>query len=132
VRKIVDGLVVQGKEVIVMGDLNEGPSVPGTQADNLEALFDATSPLVDCYSLQPKFQIGNRPGTYDACGLRNRFDYILMSKGLVPFCTGGGVFRKGLWGSRETRPDKWLTYPEITKSSEGASDHAAVFIDLDF
>ncbi|MFX1305137.1 MAG: endonuclease/exonuclease/phosphatase family protein [Promethearchaeota archaeon] len=130
VRKIVDDLVAQNEHVVVLGDLNEGPSNPGSQAANLINLFDNNSPLVDCYSLSG-FQVGNRPGTYDTCSLKKRFDYILISKSLEPHFNGGSVFRKGLWGTRITRPDKWSTYQDMTKSSEQASDHAAVYIDLD-
>jgi endonuclease/exonuclease/phosphatase family metal-dependent hydrolase len=128
VRQIVNGLIAQGQHVIVLGDLNEGPAADGTQASNLSALFDNNSPLVDCYSL-PNFQVGPRPGTFDSCGLRNRLDYILISRSLLPI-TGGMVFRKGLWGTRVTPPTEWTPYPDITKSSEQASDHAAVFVDL--
>lgn len=129
VRRIVDGLVQQGSHVVVLGDLNEGPPAAGSQAPNLSSLFDNNSPLVDCYSL-PGFNVGNRPGTYDSCGLRNRLDYILISQSLQASFTGGGVFRKGLWGSRVTRPTDWDTYPDMNDSSEQASDHSAVFIDL--
>ena len=129
VRRIVDGLVAQGQHVIVLGDLNEGPAAAGTQAANLSALFDNNSPLVDCYSL-PNFQVGNRPGTFDSCGWRNRLDYILISQSLQPAFRGGRVFREGLWGTRVTRPTNWATYPDMTQSSEQASDHAAVFFDL--
>jgi endonuclease/exonuclease/phosphatase family metal-dependent hydrolase len=129
VRQLVDGLVQQGQHVVVLGDLNEGPTTPGSQAPNLASLFNNNSPLVDCYSLQG-FEIGNRPGTFDSCGLRNRFDYILLSTSLLPAIAGGGVFRKGLWGSRVTRPTAWDTYPDMTNQTEQASDHAAVFVDL--
>ena len=40
-------------------------------------------------------------------------------------------FRAGLWGDRVTRPTAWETYPEMTRSVEQASDHSAVFIELD-
>jgi endonuclease/exonuclease/phosphatase family metal-dependent hydrolase len=129
VRAIVDNLVGQGKHVVVMGDLNEGPAAEGTEAPNLSALFDNDSPLVACYSL-PGFDVGNRPGTYDSCGLRNRLDYVFLSKSLKPSFTGGGLFRKGLWGDRVTRPTAWETYDEMTRSVEQASDHAAVFVEL--
>jgi endonuclease/exonuclease/phosphatase family metal-dependent hydrolase len=129
VRRIVDRLVAQDQHVVALGDLNEGPATAGSQAANLSELFVNSSPLVDCYTL-PSFQVGNRPGSFDSCGLRNRFDYILISQSLLPNFTGGGVFRNGLWGSRVTRPTLWTTYPDITKSSEQASDHAAVFVDL--
>jgi endonuclease/exonuclease/phosphatase family metal-dependent hydrolase len=130
VRRIVDGLVAQGQHVVVLGDLNEGPATQGSQADNLRDLFDNNSPLVDCYTL-PAFQVGNRPGTFDSCGLRNRLDYILISQSLRSSFREGGVFRKGLWGSRVTRPTAWATYQDMMKSSEQASDHAAVFVDMD-
>jgi endonuclease/exonuclease/phosphatase family metal-dependent hydrolase len=129
VRRIVNELVAQGKHVIVLGDLNEGPAVAGSQAENLIDLFNNDSPLVDCYWI-PDFQIGNRPGTFDSCSLRKRFDYILISQSLRLKFMGGGVFRKGLWGSRKTRPTAWSTYQDMTKSVEQASDHAAVFVDL--
>jgi endonuclease/exonuclease/phosphatase family metal-dependent hydrolase len=129
VRQIVDELVGAGAHVVVLGDLNEGPAVAGSQAPNLAALFENNSPLIDCYSL-PGFDIGNRPGTFDSCGLRNRLDYIFISQSLQPYYTSGRVFRKGLWGSRVTRPTLWETYPEMTSSKEGASDHSAVVIEL--
>jgi endonuclease/exonuclease/phosphatase family metal-dependent hydrolase len=112
-----------------MGDLNEGPPAAATQAVSLTPLFDNNSHLVDCYSLQ-NFQLGNRHGTFDSCGLRNRLDYVLISNSLVPLVTGGEIFRKGLWGTRKTRPTEWATYSDMIDSSEQASDHAAVFIDL--
>jgi hypothetical protein len=53
-----------------------------------------------------------------------------VSNSLVPAVVGGGVFRKGLWGERITRPTEWETYPEMTRSEEQASDHGAVYLDL--
>lgn len=126
---IVNDLIAQGEHVVVLGDFNEGPATLGTQAANLAPLFNHQSPLVDCYSLQG-FQLGKRPGTFDSCGIRNRLDYILISQSLATFFTGGGIFRNGLWGSRQTRPTDWVTYPDMTSSAQQASDHAAVFIDL--
>lgn len=129
VRRIVDRLILAGQHVIVLGDLNEGPPAAGGPAPNLASLFQVPGPLVEVYVL-PGFDIGNRPGTFDSCGLSNRLDYILISNSLVPTFTGGGVFRKGVWGSRTTRPTAWETYPEMTRSAEQASDHSAVFVDL--
>lgn len=129
VRKIVDSLIQQGEHVIVLGDLNEGPATVNSQAPNLASLFDNNSPMIDCYSL-PGFDVGHRPGTFDTCGLRNRLDYIFISQSLRPHYASGRIFRKGLWGGRTTRPTAWETYPEISASREGASDHSAVVIDL--
>jgi endonuclease/exonuclease/phosphatase family metal-dependent hydrolase len=130
VRRIVDGLVAQNEHVVVLGDLNTGPTAAGNQSADLTALFNNNSPLRDSYSL-PNFQLGNREGTYGSCGLRNRLDYILISQSLVNSFHGGAIFRNGLWGDRVTRPTAWPTYPEITRSAEQASDHAVVYIDLD-
>ena len=132
VRKIVNGLVGEGKHVVILGDFNEGP-VPDSgidHAENLEDLYIKDSPLIDCFSLED-FEAGERPGTYDSCTLRNRFDYIFISKSLESKFDDGSVSRKGLWGNRKTRPKKWETYQEMMESSEQASDHGAVFIDLD-
>jgi len=130
VREIVDGLVAADEHVVVMGDLNEGSAAEDQVPTNLSPLFLNSSPLVLCYSL-PGFQIGLRPGSFDSCGIRNRLDYIFISDSLRDKYTGGGLFRKGLWGSRASRPTNWETYTEMENSSQQASDHAAVFVDLD-
>jgi endonuclease/exonuclease/phosphatase family metal-dependent hydrolase len=130
VRKIVDSLVDEGENVVVLGDLNEGPAAEGQTPVNLRRLFLEGSPLVPCYSL-PDFEVGEKPGSFDSCGIRNRIDFILISESLRDSYTGGGMFRKGLWGGRLTRPTAWETYAEMTDSSQQASDHAAVFVDLD-
>jgi endonuclease/exonuclease/phosphatase family metal-dependent hydrolase len=129
VREIAAGLVAQGKHVVVMGDLNEGPKANTPHAQNLAPLYAANSPLVECYSLA-NFDLGGRDGTFDNCSLSNRLDYIFVSQSLQPFVTGGGVFRCGLWGTRKTRPTNWATYPEMTEGVEQASDHAALYVDL--
>jgi endonuclease/exonuclease/phosphatase family metal-dependent hydrolase len=130
VRAIVDGLVAQGKHVVVLGDLNEGPKTGSTQAANLAPLYNNNSPLVDCWSLEA-FEDGGRPGTYDDCGLSDRLDYIFLSKSLANKVTGGGLFRMGLWGGRVSRPDKWDTYPEMNGQHQQASDHACVWVEVD-
>jgi endonuclease/exonuclease/phosphatase family metal-dependent hydrolase len=130
VRKIANALTAASLHVVVAGDLNEGPAAEDSFAENLQPLIEGDSPLVPCYAL-PGFNVGPRPGTFDACGIRNRLDYVLISRSLQPHFRSGGIFRKGLWGSRVTRPTAWDTYPEMTRASESASDHAAVFVDLD-
>jgi len=130
VRRIADELVAAGKNVIVLGDLNEGQSSVDKPATNLKVLFDPAGPLVSCYEL-PGFDPGARPGTFDSCGIRNRLDYLLVSRSLRPNFRSGHVFRKGLWGSRTTRPTDWETYPEMANHNQQASDHAALVVELD-
>ena len=103
VRRSGDELVPDQQHVIVLGDSNEGPPTTEQPPANLAALFDPNGPLVSCHDF-PGFDTGPRPGTYDDCGLRNRLDYALLSRSLQPSCRDGHLFRKGLWGSRKTRP----------------------------
>jgi len=45
----------------------------------------------------------------------------------------GGIERHGLWGTptNVSPPAQWDVYPEITRSEHAASDHAAIFVDID-
>lgn len=130
VRRIVDRLVGEGRHVVVLGDLNEGQSSDGDDSPNFADLFSPGGPLLDCYAL-PGFDLGPRPGTFQSCSHRNRLDYVLISRSLESSFRGGQIYRRGLWGDRKTRPTLWETYPEINRSGQQASDHAAVAIDLE-
>lgn len=130
VLAIYNGLRAAGAEfVAVIGDLNKGPP---PQFPTLEPLLGPQSPLVDA-SGRPGFDAGPRPGTFQSCSLRNKLDYILLSPELAASMTGGGIFRMGLWGNpgNVNPPAQWDLFPEITEAKHAASDHAAVFVDLD-
>ncbi|MCC8244982.1 endonuclease/exonuclease/phosphatase family protein [Saccharothrix luteola] len=133
VREIYDRLRTDGAELVaVLGDLNKGPTNDTPpQHPTLEPLLGPGTPLVDTADL-PGFDTGPRPGTFQSCSLRNRLDYILVSPELADLTTTGGVFRTGLWGDPDNTnpPQQWDIYPEITSSRHSASDHAAVWIDL--
>jgi len=132
VRSIVDGLVAAGeRSIIVMGDFNEGPAVEGQPAANLATLVDPQGPLVEVYSL-PAFDPGPRPGTFQSCGIRNRLDYILLSRDLAALVVGGGIERHGLWGgpTNVNPPKLWEVYLEISGPEHAASDHAAIYVDI--
>ena len=130
VRNIVNRLVANNQHVIVMGDLNEGPA-PGTdRVNNFADLYNNNSPLIDVFSLNG-FNLGPRLGTFNTCSIRNRLDYIFISESLKDAFIGGEIYRQGLWGKRVSRPTNWVTYPEMQRSEEQASDHALVYIDLD-
>nr|BFE61289.1 hypothetical protein GCM10020063_058150 [Dactylosporangium thailandense] len=142
VRAIYDRLRADGAEyVAVLGDFNKGPDRKDPKHHpTLEPLLDAGTPLVSCYDLDafgglfdPRDTGRERPGTFQSCTIPNRLDYILLSPELAAKVTGGGVFRKGLWGSPEnkTPPKLWGVYPELTAARHAASDHAAVWVDLD-
>jgi endonuclease/exonuclease/phosphatase family metal-dependent hydrolase len=133
VRTVVDGLINAGQaNIIVVGDFNEGPPRFGELPKNLMPLFVADSPLVDAYSLE-SFDVGPRPGTFQSCSIRNRLDYILVSRNLAPKVVNGGVERHGLWGTptNKNKPTDWEIFPDITASEQAASDHGAIFVDID-
>lgn len=135
VRAIYDRLIAENdaSDVAVLGDLNKGPVKDDpTKHPTLEPLLGNDSPLVDAYGLAT-FDEGPRPGSFQSCSLTNRLDYILLSPALAAKATGGQVFRKGLWGdpSNVKPPRQWAIYPEITAARHAASDHAALWVDLD-
>jgi endonuclease/exonuclease/phosphatase family metal-dependent hydrolase len=142
VRAIYDRLRAAGAQyVAVLGDFNKGPDrADPKKHPTLEALLGPGTPLVSAYDLDafgelfdPKDADHERPGSFQSCTISNRLDYILLSPELAEKVTGGGVFRKGLWGLPANRkpPRLWSVYPEITAARHAASDHAAVFVDLD-
>ena len=134
VREIYDELRAGGATLVaILGDFNKGPD-PQNPAHHptLESLLDPGTPLVNVYDL-PGFDVGPRPGSFQSCSLRNRLDYILLSPELAATATTGGIFRKGLWGTPTNinPPRDWPIYPEIDSARQAASDHAAIFVDVD-
>jgi endonuclease/exonuclease/phosphatase family metal-dependent hydrolase len=132
----------EGAELIaVLGDFNKGPEKGHpSHHPTLQALFAPSTHLVDAYGLpafaelfDAKDTAKQRPGSFQSCTLTNRLDYILLSPELADLVTAGGVFRKGLWGdpSNVQPPKLWSTYPEIASARQAASDHAAIWVDLD-
>ncbi|MEV4136889.1 endonuclease/exonuclease/phosphatase family protein [Dactylosporangium sp. NPDC049742] len=136
VRAIYDRLRAGGASfVAVVGDFNKRPDHP-----SLRPLLGPESPFVDAYSLPAFSQLYDpldrdheRPGSFQSCTIGNRLDYILLSPELAARVTGGGVFRRGLWGtpSNVKRPRLWDAYPEITSARHAASDHGAVWVEVD-
>jgi endonuclease/exonuclease/phosphatase family metal-dependent hydrolase len=122
VRAIYDGLLAAGAEfVAVVGDLNDTPS-----SAPLAPL--ASSGLTDAFA-HPAFDDGGFPGTFGLCNAANKIDYLFLSPKLSERVRAGGVFRRGMWPG--VRPKRWDTYEELRREEEAASDHAAVWVDLD-
>ena len=116
--------------VAVVGDLNDTP--PENADDPLAPLLRDTD-LVDVSALDGHDD-GGRPGTFGGSTASNKIDYILLSPALRERAGASGVFRRGMWPG--VRPVKWETYPEIDPRQGGekrhaASDHAALWVDLD-
>ena len=80
-------------------------------------------------SAHPAFQGDGRPGTFGNGTKSDKFDYILLSPELFAKVTQAGVFRKGVWGGKNGT--LFEHYDTITKAEEAASDHAAIWVDVD-
>jgi len=122
-RKIYEARKASGAElIVVMGDFNDTPdSAP------LAPLLDGGD-LKDVQTL-PGFDDGGRPGTFGNSAKSNKIDFLLLSPALQAKVSGGGIFRKGVWGG--ANGTLFEHYPEITKPAQAASDHAAIFADLE-
>ena len=110
------------KFIAILGDFNDTPD-----SDPLSPLFHQTG-LKDISELTG-FDDGGRPGTFRNGTASNKIDYILLSPALFAKATAGGIFRKGVWGGKNG--DLFEHFPEITREVEAASDHAAIWAELD-
>jgi endonuclease/exonuclease/phosphatase family metal-dependent hydrolase len=123
-RAIAERLLQAAEQyVAVVGDFNDTP-----QSDALSPLLQEGSSLKDIWSLQ-SFDDGGRPGTHGDCGASAKLDYILLSPALAQKAAGAGVMRKGMWGGQNGT--LWVHYPEVLGPKDVASDHAALWVDLD-
>ena len=108
--------------VAIVGDLNDTPD-----SDPLAPLLKHTD-LKDVFE-HPAFDNGGHPGTFGLCNAGNKIDYILPSPKLYPLVQAGGVMRQGMWPG--VRPKRWATYEDLDHPKNAASDHAALWVDLD-
>lgn len=116
--------------VVVLGDLNDTPDSP-----DLAPLLQQTD-LRDV-STHPGFtgfeflaNNGQRGiGTHGLGNDDDKIDYLLLSPALFQRVQRGGIFRKGAWPG--ARPVRWATYPELTRKEQAASDHHAIWAELD-
>ncbi len=58
-----------------------------------------------------------------------KIDYIMLSPKPYPLVQAGGVMRQGMWPG--LRPKRWETYEDLDHPKNAASDHAALWVDLD-
>jgi endonuclease/exonuclease/phosphatase family metal-dependent hydrolase len=122
VKQIYEDLVARAPHVAVIGDLNDTPdSAP------LAPLIRQTD-LTDISELAG-FDDGGRPGTFANGTAANKLDYVLLSPALFAAARAGGIFRLGVWGGRNGT--LFPHYPEITEAVEAASDHAAIWAEID-
>ncbi len=108
--------------VVVLGDLNDTPnSAP------LKPLLVDTD-LRDI-TAHPGFVSDGRPGTYANGTASQKIDYVMLSPALFDRVVGGAIYRKGVWGGKHGT--LFPHYETITAAVHAASDHAAIYADLD-
>jgi endonuclease/exonuclease/phosphatase family metal-dependent hydrolase len=116
--------------VVVLGDLNDVPD-----SEELAPLLAETDLRdVSRHKKFTEFEFradnGHRGiGTHQRGNDDEKIDYILLSPALFSKITKGGIFRKGAWPGR--RPQRWDVYPELKAEQHAASDHHAIWADID-
>jgi len=80
-------------------------------------------------STHAAFNDGGRPGTYANGTASEKIDYILLSPPLFAGVKQGGIFRMEFGAERTAT--FFPHYPEVTKPGEAASDHAAIWAEVD-
>ena len=129
VAGIYQRLVADGHQnVVVLGDLNDTPDDPGDPPGPLAPLLAGTD-LHDV-TTHPTFtpDPNGRPGTFGNGTKSQKIDYVLLSPALFGNVVGGGIFRLGVWGG--VHGTLFPHYPTMTRKVEQASDHAAIFADI--
>jgi endonuclease/exonuclease/phosphatase family metal-dependent hydrolase len=118
VADIYQDVLTRSDYVAVMGDFNDTPD-----SDALGKLL-SSSGLKDVMA-HPRYE--GDPGTYQTGKSPNqKIDYLLLSPALWAHVAKVGVERRGVYAPR-TFPH----FPGLTART-AASDHAAVWVDLDF
>jgi endonuclease/exonuclease/phosphatase family metal-dependent hydrolase len=123
VAQIYQALRSAGEQhVAVIGDFNDTPtSTPLAPVLTKTDLRDITT--------SDRFERDGRPGTFGNATNSEKIDYVLLCPGLFALVTAGAIFRKGAWGGKYGT--LWEHYPDITTKAEAASDHAAIWADID-
>lgn len=131
VLNIYNRLVAEGEEnIVVLGDLNDTPD-----SDELSNLLNRSDlQEVTDHPNFTEFEFrannGNRGiGTHSTGNDKNKIDYLLLSPALFQKVQLGGIFRKGIWPG--SRPPRWDVYPELTSKEKAASDHHAIWAEID-
>lgn len=124
-------LIAEGYEnVVVLGDLNDTPD----SAELAPLLVDTDLKDASDHPAFTEFEFnaGNGERGIGTHGLGNdddKIDYLLLSPALFAKITSGGIERRGIWPG--SRPPRWEVYPELTKKHHAASDHHAIWVDVD-
>ena len=94
----------------------------------LPGRWGATGTGLQDISQHPSFTSDGRPGTFGNGTKSGKFDYILLSPNLFQRVQAAGVWRKGVWGGKNGT--LWPIYAEMKRQNQQASDHAAIYADI--
>jgi endonuclease/exonuclease/phosphatase family metal-dependent hydrolase len=123
IREVYEERLAEGyKHIAVVGDLNDTPT-----SDPLSPLLGGGSTLKDI-SEHPNYIDDGRPGTYRNGTASNKIDYILLSPKLFELVMTAGVERRGVWGG--THGTLFPHYDEMEREEHAASDHAALWVEM--
>ncbi|MCO7264020.1 endonuclease/exonuclease/phosphatase family protein [Dickeya zeae] len=133
VADIVRGYNLQQEYVVVMGDLNEDSANPWHSLAPLFSVADL-HPVVD-----PALPETARYTYYFSGGKSgerlNQLDYIFISTPLHQAKVDWGIERRGIYNidkiAAKEGADPVVPFPTVTSWDTGASDHAAVWVELD-
>lgn len=111
--------------VVVAGDLNDTPaSDPLSPVTGMNHIHDALD-------LQFGSDMDSR-WTYTYRGALNQIDYLLLSTPLKNKFVESGVERRGIYYVNRASSGSESRFSSITRPTEQASDHGAVWADFDF
>jgi endonuclease/exonuclease/phosphatase family metal-dependent hydrolase len=124
VREIYEQRMNEGFDFIaIAGDLNDTPD-----REPLKPLLGHGLNLIDIMQ-HPNFTGDGREGTHGNGTKDHKLDYILMSPQLASKVEAGGIERRGVWGGKNG--DLFPHFPQIKTAKDAASDHAALWAELD-
>ena len=121
----------QGVEnIVVLGDLNDTPDSEELAPLLAETDLRDVSEHKNFTEFEFRADNGHRGlGTHGLGNDSDKIDYILLSPALFSKVTKGGIFRKGAWPGRRVK--RWDVYPELKEEHHAASDHHAIWADID-
>ena len=128
-KELYEALLADGfNNVVVLGDLNDTPN-----SAELAPLLNTSLKDVSDHPnfVDFEFNAGNNNrgiGTFGLGNDSNKIDYLLLSPDLFAKVTNAGLFRKGAWPG--SNPPRWAVYQELERKVHVASDHRAIFVDL--
>ncbi|MGI0014733.1 MAG: endonuclease/exonuclease/phosphatase family protein [Nitrososphaera sp.] len=123
VRAIYQQRLSDGFQFIaIAGDLNDSPgSAP------LQPLVGNNSKLIDIM-VHDAYAGDGRPGTWETgTTIKKKLDYILMSEELAQMVQHGGIERRGIWMGKHSKLPR---FQQVNGENDAASDHAALWVDL--